>query len=118
MKEYIEANKDRFLAELFELIRIPSISSEPEHKPDMQRCAERWCQLLLQAGADSAPNWYVRHGMRDRDTSFALQTVLAYALSSNDDVDLSMMSFEFAWLKGHQGDYDVQEAYAWLKSVL
>ena len=54
MKEYIEANKDRFLEELFSLIRIPSISSEQEHKPDMVRCAERWKELLLAAGADKA----------------------------------------------------------------
>ena len=52
MKQYIEQNKDRFLEELFSLIRIPSISSEQEHKPDMVRCAERWKELLLEAGAD------------------------------------------------------------------
>ena len=38
--KYIKDNKDRFLEELFELIRIPSISSEAAHKPDMIRCAE------------------------------------------------------------------------------
>ena len=52
-KQYIESNKDRFLEELFSLIRIPSISSESEHKPDMVRCAERWRELLEQAGADN-----------------------------------------------------------------
>ena len=54
VKAYIEANKDRFLEELFELIRIPSISAESEHKPDMLRCAEKWRELLLAAGADRA----------------------------------------------------------------
>ncbi|MCQ2297228.1 MAG: dipeptidase [Bacteroidales bacterium] len=52
IKEYIEANKDRFLDELFQLIRIPSISAESEHKPDMIRCAEKWRELILAAGAD------------------------------------------------------------------
>lgn len=52
--KYIESNKDRFVEELCSLIRIPSISSESEHKPDMVRCAERWKELLLQAGVDSA----------------------------------------------------------------
>ncbi|MBO7630388.1 MAG: dipeptidase, partial [Bacteroidales bacterium] len=52
LKKYIEANKDRFLDELFSLIRIPSISSQEEHKPDMIRCAERWKELILAAGAD------------------------------------------------------------------
>ena len=54
MKQYIEQNKDRFLEELFSLIRIQSISSEQEHKGDMVRCAERWRELLLAAGADRA----------------------------------------------------------------
>lgn len=54
VKQYIEANKDRFLEELFSLIRIPSISSESEHKEDMVRCANRWKELLLAAGADRA----------------------------------------------------------------
>ena len=54
IKEYIESNKDRFVEELFSLIRIPSISSESEHKADMVSCAERWCQLLAKAGVDAA----------------------------------------------------------------
>lgn len=54
IKAYIEANKDRFLEELFELIRIPSISAESEHKPDMIRCAEKWQEFLLKAGCDKA----------------------------------------------------------------
>ena len=54
IKEYIEQNKDRFLNELFELIRIPSISAEAEHKDDMLRCADKWKSLLLAAGADKA----------------------------------------------------------------
>lgn len=54
VKGYIEANKDRFLNELFELIRIPSISAESEHKPDMVRCAEKWKAFLLKAGCDKA----------------------------------------------------------------
>ena len=54
MKEYIEANKDRFLDELFSLLRIPSISSSGEHAADMARCAERLAELLKEAGADSA----------------------------------------------------------------
>lgn len=54
VKGYIEANKERFLEELFELIRIPSISAESEHKPDMVRCAEKWKELLMAAGCDKA----------------------------------------------------------------
>ena len=54
IKDYIQANESRMLEELFSLIRIPSISSEHEHKADMQKCADRWQELLLAAGADRA----------------------------------------------------------------
>ena len=37
---YIETNKDRFLEELFELIRIPSVSAKEENKDDMLRAAD------------------------------------------------------------------------------
>ena len=52
--EYIENNRERFRDELFSLIRIPSISAQPEHHSDMIACAERWKELLLAAGADRA----------------------------------------------------------------
>ena len=52
--EYISQNEPRFLEELFSLMRIPSISAQPEHHADMLRCAERWRELLLEAGADTA----------------------------------------------------------------
>lgn len=52
--DYIEQNKQRFLDELFGLIRIPSISSEQAHKPDMEKAAEYWKQAILDAGADKA----------------------------------------------------------------
>jgi len=54
IKKYIEDNKQRFLDELFELIRIPSISSESKHKDDMKKMAETLKQTLLDAGADKA----------------------------------------------------------------
>ena len=54
MDKYIQENKERFFEELFSLLRIPSISSEPAHREDMTRCAERLVELLLEAGADSA----------------------------------------------------------------
>ncbi len=54
IKEYIRENESRFMDELFSLIRIPSISALPEHKNDMSACAQRWKELLLEAGADRA----------------------------------------------------------------
>jgi len=53
-KDYQEKNKDRFLNELLELLRIPSVSAKAEHKPDMIACAEAVKQRLLEAGVDKA----------------------------------------------------------------
>ena len=54
INKYVETHEKRFLDELFQLLRIPSISSLPEHKPDMYKCAELWKDFLLAAGADKA----------------------------------------------------------------
>ena len=54
IREYIEQNFDRFVEEWGSLIAIPSISAKPEYKEDMIRCAERWKELLLAAGAERA----------------------------------------------------------------
>ncbi|MDE5703688.1 MAG: M20/M25/M40 family metallo-hydrolase, partial [Bacteroidales bacterium] len=54
MQAYIAENQNRFLEELFGLIRIPSISSEQAHKPDMVRCAQYLADAIKAAGADRA----------------------------------------------------------------
>lgn len=54
IRDYIKQNWDRIVSEWSSLIEIPSISAEMEHKPDMMRCAQRWCELLVAAGADKA----------------------------------------------------------------
>jgi acetylornithine deacetylase/succinyl-diaminopimelate desuccinylase-like protein len=54
IKNYIEKNKARFLEELFELIRIPSVSAREENKPDMLRMAEHLKHSLIKAGATLA----------------------------------------------------------------
>ena len=51
---YIDTHKERFLDELFDLLRIPSISSIPSHRPDMDRCAEAVKVSLEKAGVDKA----------------------------------------------------------------
>ncbi|MHA4844063.1 dipeptidase [Flavitalea antarctica] len=51
-KEYQEKNKDRFLQELLDLLRIPSVSARSENKPDMATCAEAVKKQILAAGAD------------------------------------------------------------------
>jgi acetylornithine deacetylase/succinyl-diaminopimelate desuccinylase-like protein len=54
IKSYIRENQSRFLDELFGLLRIPSVSPEPDHKKDMLRAAEYVMKAILDAGADDA----------------------------------------------------------------
>ncbi|MBI3882737.1 MAG: peptidase dimerization domain protein, partial [Sphingobacteriales bacterium] len=51
-KDYQEENKGRFLNELLDLLRIPSVSAKSENKADMDLCAEAVKQRLLEAGVD------------------------------------------------------------------
>lgn len=54
VNDYIQANKQRFVDELFEVLRIPSITSVDEHRADRQRCAEHLAAAIIKAGADTA----------------------------------------------------------------
>ena len=54
MKAYIDKNRDRFLEELLDLLRIPSISADSKHKGDMLVCANAVKDSLLKAGATRA----------------------------------------------------------------
>lgn len=90
MKNYIEANKERFFEELFSLLRIPSVSSLPQHKEDMGRCADRLVELLMEAGADEAAVYQttghpVVFGQKMVDPSY--RTVLVYGHMDVQPVD-------------------------------
>lgn len=82
INEYIELNKERFLEELFGLMRIPSVSSIKDHQPDMLKAAKYIKKLLLDAGADNAEVYEtqgnpVTYGEKIVDLS--LPTVLIYS---------------------------------------
>jgi hypothetical protein len=70
----------------------------------------------LGTDAKAAPHWYIRHGMIDRDTSFAVG--LALATAARADADVRGVDFRLPWMTPHSGNYDVQEAYAWLAAAL
>ncbi|MFT6802878.1 MAG: acetylornithine deacetylase/succinyl-diaminopimelate desuccinylase-like protein, partial [Salibacteraceae bacterium] len=53
-QEFISNNKEPFLNELFDLLRIPSVSANPDSKPEMIKTAEMVKQSLLDAGVDMA----------------------------------------------------------------
>ncbi|MDD5694540.1 MAG: dipeptidase [Bacteroidales bacterium] len=82
IKDYIQENKDRFLDELFGLIRIPSVSTLASHAPDMQKAAEYWKKILLGAGADKAEIFPTSGNpivYAEKIIDPALPTVLVYA---------------------------------------
>ncbi len=81
IQKYIEEHRDRFLEELFGLIRIPSVSSEESAGPEMLRAAEYVRKTLINAGAGraeimEAKGWPVIYGEKMVDP--ALPTVLVY----------------------------------------
>ncbi len=64
-----------------------------------------------QSDTASAPHWRIRHGTMDKDTSFAIPTLLAAALTERKlDVDLA-----FPWNRPHSGDYDLEELMDWIE---
>ncbi len=81
IKNYIETNRERFLEELFGLIRIPSVSASEASKPDMIRAAEYIRDLLSGNGADRAEVYPTEgnpivYGEKTVDPS--LPTILVY----------------------------------------
>jgi acetylornithine deacetylase/succinyl-diaminopimelate desuccinylase-like protein len=80
-KTYLEENKDRFLEELFELLRIPSVSTDPDYSDDIFDAAEFVRSKLEEAGADHAKaiptdGYPVVYGEKIIDTN--KPTVLVY----------------------------------------
>lgn len=64
--------------------------------------------------ATNAQHWYIRHGARDRDTSFNVPVSLALKLQNEGkDVD-----FHLPWNRPHSGDYALNELFKWIESVV
>jgi len=53
IKDYIEENKNRFVDELIELLKIPSISADPTYKDDVLDCSKAVAKSLEHAGAEN-----------------------------------------------------------------
>src|SRR3954466_11545191 len=49
---YLDAERERIVATLFEWLRIPSISAHPERAGDVRASAERYARLLTEAGLE------------------------------------------------------------------
>lgn len=81
VKEYIDKNKDRFLSELFDLLRIPSVSADSKHAGDVRKAAEYLLEKLKAAGVDTVelcetPGHPIVYGEKIINPS--LPTVLVY----------------------------------------
>lgn len=81
IRGYVSENKQRFLDELFELLRFPSVSADPKFKADMLKTAEYVAEKLKSAGADTVEicataGYPIVYGEKIIDNS--LPTVLVY----------------------------------------
>lgn len=81
LKAYLEANKQRFLDELFEVLRIPSISAQPAHERDVRKTAQWFADKLTAGGAENVqifetPKYPIVYGDKIIDKN--LPTVLVY----------------------------------------
>lgn len=82
LNEYIESHSERFLEELFGLIRIPSVSSQENHKADMQLAAVYWQRILMEAGTDKATIYQTEGNpvvYAEKIIDLAKPTILVYA---------------------------------------
>ena len=114
IKQYIAKNENRMLDELFSLIRIPSISAKPEHHDDMLACAERWRQLLLEAGADEAhvmPSAGNPIVFAQKTVDPQAQTVLVYA---HYDV---MPAEPLEWWKNEPFEPEIRDGRIWARGA-
>ena len=81
VQSYIESNRERFLEELFDLLRIPSISADSQYSGDVRKCAQTVADFLISAGAENVvleetAGYPIVYGDKIIDTN--LPTVLVY----------------------------------------
>ena len=69
---------------------------------------------MMDEGSTVAPHWYIRHGARDRDTSFPVPVNLATKLQ-NKGCDVN---FKLPWNRPHSGDYALNELFTWIASIV
>ena len=61
-----------------------------------------------------APHWFIRHGAKDRDTSFLVPINLATKLK-NSGYDVN---FFLPWNRPHSGDYNLDDLFGWIDSII
>jgi acetylornithine deacetylase/succinyl-diaminopimelate desuccinylase-like protein len=81
IKQYISSNKDRFIAELFDWLRIPSVSADSKYKGDVRKAAEFLKKKFEEAGVDAVEICETKgHPIvyAEKIVDAALPTVLVY----------------------------------------
>ena len=81
INNYINKNKDRFINELIDLLKIPSISADPAYSEDVLNCADAVAKSMTSAGADNieickTEGYPIVYGEKIIDAN--LPTVLVY----------------------------------------
>lgn len=70
--------------------------------------------FIQDSNSTHARYWYIRHGARDRDTSFPVPVNLATKLmNAGYEVD-----FALPWNRPHTGDYNLDDLFDWIKQIL
>ncbi len=64
-------------------------------------------------GTTAAPNWRIRYGSVDSNTSLAVETILAAKLQNKG----YKVDFALPWGVGHRGDYDLTELFGWTDKI-
>ncbi len=87
-----------------------------EVSPSVRQAAKLLNPMSFIGDSDTsvAPHWYIRHGARDRDTSFPVPVNFATKLQNvGKDVN-----FLLAWNRPHSGDYALDELFQWLRNIM
>lgn len=63
--------------------------------------------------SSTSKHWRIRHGAKDKDTSFAIPVMLATLLENKGYA----VNLELPWERPHSGDYDLNELFAWIDGI-
>lgn len=69
--------------------------------------------FISENASSVAPHWFIRHGAKDRDTSFLVPVNLATKLK-NSGYDVN---FFLPWNRPHSGDYNLDDLFKWIESI-
>ena len=101
LTEYIDSKHEEHLNELYEFLRIPSVSAQSEHKPDIERAAKWVAEKLRAADLDNVENPADENGIRAGVRRIAeLRARPASRRSSSTDT--TMCSRLSRWSCGHR----------------